>query len=132
MPVRKMPGGGYEAGTGGRHSQAQAGMTDLQKKNKFCQCYANVFYVIACDCLFCQEERRRQEMVELQQEMGIQVIEDGFVPRKQFDSKGEQPSTTAETTTKERSATALASTAGKSLPIFQSGVGISYREIIEC
>ena len=36
MPVRKMPGGGYEAGTGGRHSQAQAGMTDLQKKNKFC------------------------------------------------------------------------------------------------
>ena len=25
MPVRKMPGGGYEAGTGGRHSQAQAG-----------------------------------------------------------------------------------------------------------
>ena len=128
-----MPGGGYEAGTGGCHSQAQAGMTDLIKK-KFCQCFANVFYVIACDCVFYQEERRRQEMVELQQEMGIQVIKDGFfphkqvykktkdcfIPRKQFDSKGEQPPTTAETTTKEWSATALASTAGKSLPIFQS------------
>ena len=59
-------------------------------------------------------------MVELQQEMGIQVTEGGFISRKQFDSKGEQPPTTAETTTKERSATALASTAGKSLPIFQS------------
>ena len=73
-------------------------------------------------------------MVELQQEMGIQVIKDGFILYKQFDkkqktasflikqfdSKGEQPPTTAETTTKERSATALASTAGKSLPIFQS------------
>ena len=34
MPVRKMPGSGYEAGTGGRHSQAQAGMTDLKKKEK--------------------------------------------------------------------------------------------------
>ena len=59
-------------------------------------------------------------MVELQQEMGIQVTEGGFIPHKQFDSKGEQPPTTAETTTTERSATALASTAGKSLPIFQS------------
>ena len=74
MPVRKMPGGGYEAGTGGRHSQAQTGMTDLLNKEKFCQyTCANLFYVIACNFVFYQEERRRQEMVELQQEMGIQV-----------------------------------------------------------
>ena len=32
MPVRKMPGGGYEAGTGGRHSQAQAGMYEWPPK----------------------------------------------------------------------------------------------------
>ena len=42
------------------------------------------------------------------------------MPRNQLDSKGEQQPTTAETTTTERSATALASTAGKSLPIFLS------------
>ena len=85
MPVRKMPGSGYEAGTGGRHSQAQAGVTNPPNKRKLLSFQGNCFPW--CDCISYQEERRRQEMVELQQEMGIQVIKDGFIPHKQFDKK---------------------------------------------
>ena len=85
MPVRKMPGSGYEAGTGGRHSQAQAGVTNPLNKRKLLSFQGNCFPW--CDCISYQEERRRQEMVELQQEMGIQVIKDGFILYKQFDKK---------------------------------------------
>ena len=85
MPVRKMPGGGYEAGTGGCHSQAQAGVTNPLNKRKLLSFQGNCFPW--CDCISYQEERRRQEMVELQQEMGIQVIKDGFILYKQFDKK---------------------------------------------
>ena len=48
MPVRKMPGGGYEAGAGGRHSQAQTGMTDLLKKEKVLSIFCKR---ILCHCM---------------------------------------------------------------------------------